>query len=219
MGADGPSKEQGKPVLIGRDRELEWLLGLVKGIRDHGGALVLRGDAGIGKSVLLAVASAEAGLQGVRVFRTTAVESETRLPFAGLHQLLLPFLDRLDGLPEVQRHALEMALGLAPREVAPDLFLIGLAALGLVADVSADSPVLFVVDDAQWIDSSSGVVLGFVARRLQMDPVLMWFAVRTGVASEFDSAGLPEYEVGRLSDEAAAALLDAQSSGLPAGLR
>jgi len=223
MGAEGPSIEQGRtdrsPVLIGRDRELEWLRGLVNGIRHHGGALVLRGDAGIGKSVLLAAASADPGLQGVSVFRTTAVESETRLPFAGLHQLLLPFLDRLDGLPDVQRHALEMALGLAPRDMVPDLFLVGLATLGLVSDISTEGPVLFVVDDAQWIDSSSGIVLGFVARRLEMDPVLMWFAVRTGVASEFDGAGLPEFDLSGLSDEAAAALLDTQSSGLPAALK
>ncbi|MFD3400102.1 AAA family ATPase [Kribbella sp. NPDC058693] len=224
MGAEGPVAEgrgsaEALPGLVGRERELGWLLGLVKGVRERGGALVVRGDAGIGKSVLLAAASAEAGRDGIRVFRTTAVESETRLPFAGLHQFLLPLLARLERLPEVQRHALEMALGLAPREVAPDLFLIGLATLGLVADVSAEGPVLFVVDDAQWIDSSSGTVLSFVARRLEMDPVLMWLAVRTGVASEFDGAGLQEYDVGGLSDEAAAALLDSRGHGLSAGIK
>ena len=207
------------PVLVGRDRELERLLALVNDIHDHGGALVVRGEAGIGKSALLAAASARARGQGVSVFRTTAVESETRLPFAGLHKLLLPFLDRLDGLPEVQRHALEMALGLAPREAVPDVFLIGLATLGLVADVAADGPLLFVVEDAQWIDRSSGMVFGFVARRLEAEPVLMWFAARAGVMSDVDDAGLPEFGLGGLSEEASAHLLEAQAPGLSADLK
>jgi DNA-binding NarL/FixJ family response regulator len=207
------------PVLVGRERELERLLALVNGIHDHGGALVLRGEAGIGKSALLAAASARARGQGVSVFRTTAVESETRLPFAGLHELLLPFLGRLDGLPDVQRHALEMALGLAPREAGPDVFLIGLATLGLLADVAADGPLLFVVEDAQWIDRSSGMVLGFVARRLEVEPVLMWFAVRAGVLRAVDDAGLPEFDLRGLSEAASARLLEAQAPGLPADLR
>jgi len=192
------------------------MLALVNGIHDHGGALVIRGEAGIGKSALLAAASAWAREQGVSVFRTTAVESETRLPFAGLRELLLPFLDRLDGLPEVQRHALEMALGLAPREAVPDIFLIGLATLGLVADVAADGPLLFVIEDAQWIDRSSGMVFGFVARRLEVEPVLMWFAVRAGVMSDVDDAGLAEFDLRGLSEEASARLLEAQASSLPA---
>jgi hypothetical protein len=153
----GTDQEQAdfSPDLVGRDRELERLLALVNGIHHRGGALVVRGEAGIGKSALLGAASAWARGRGVSVFRATAVESETRLAFAGLRELLLPFLDRLDGLPEVQRHALEMALGLAPREAVPDLFLVGLATLGLVAGVAADGPVLFVVEDAQWITSST----------------------------------------------------------------
>jgi predicted ATPase len=207
------------PVLVGRDRELERLLALVNGIHGHGGALVVRGEAGIGKSALLAAASARARGQGVSVFRITAVESETRLPFAGLHELLVPFLDRLDGLPEVQRHALEMALGLAPREAVPDVFLIGLATLGLIADVAADGPLLLIVEDAQWIDRSSGMVFGFVARRLEAEPVLMWFAVRAGVLSDVNDAGLPEFDLGGLSEKASAHLLEAQASGLSADLQ
>jgi DNA-binding NarL/FixJ family response regulator len=207
------------PALVGRDRELERLLALVDGIHGHGGALVVRGEAGIGKSALLAAASARARGQGVSVFRTTGVESETRLPFAGLRELLLPFLVRLDGLPAVQRNALEMALGLVPREAVPDVFLVGLATLGLVADVAADGPVLFIVDDAQWIDRSSGVVLGFVARRLEVEPVLMWFAARAGMLNNVDDAGLPEFGLRGLSEEASARLLEAHAPGLPAHLK
>jgi len=207
------------PVLVGRERELERLLALVDDVEDRGGALVVRGEAGIGKSALLAAASAGARGQGVRVFRTAAVESETRLPFAGLHELLLPFLDRLDVLPEVQRRALEMALGLAPREAVPDVFLLGLATLGLVTDVAADGPLLFVVEDAQWIDRSSATVLGFVARRLEAEPVLMWLAVRAGVSSDVDRAELPEFDLHGLNEEASARLLEAQGSGLSPELR
>jgi len=194
-------------------------LAIVDGIRDHGGALVVRGEAGVGKSALLAAMSAGASEQGVAVFKTTAVESEMRLPFAGLHELLLPFLDRLDRLPEVQRNALEMALGLAPREAVPDIFLIGLATLALVADAATEAPLLFVVEDAQWIDRSSGMVLGFVARRLEMEPVLMWFAVRAGVLSDVDQAGLPRFDLQTLTEEASARLLDAQAPDLSADLK
>src|SRR5262249_13615235 len=115
---------------------------------------------------------------------------------------------------EVQRHALEMALGLAPREATPDVFLIGLAALGLLADVAVERPLLLVVEDAQWIDRSSGQVLGFVARRLEAEPVLLWFAVRSGVASFADEAGLAELELDALTEEEAAELLAVQAPGL-----
>ena len=206
-------------ILIGREGELARLSSLVDGIGGGGGALVVRGDAGVGKSALLAAASARASGEGVRVFRTAGVASEMRLPFAGLHELLLPFLDRLDGVPEFQRHALEMALGLAPREAVPDVYLIGFATLGLVAEVATDGPVLFVVEDAQWIDRSSGMVLGFVARRLEVEPVLMWFAVRAGMTSDVDDAGLPEFELHGLTEQEAARLLETRAAGLSSDLK
>jgi DNA-binding CsgD family transcriptional regulator len=206
------------PSLVGREEELRLLQSLVEGVHEHGGALLIRGDPGIGKSALLAEASARAREHGVRVFGTTAVESEARVPFASLHELLLPFLERLDGLPQLQRHALEMALGLAPREEAPDSFLIALATLGLVGEVATEGPLLFVVEDSQWIDRSSGMVLGFVARRLEMEPILMWFAVRADVVSDADGAGLPELELGGLGEEAAAGLLELHGPDLPADL-
>jgi DNA-binding CsgD family transcriptional regulator len=190
------------------------LIGLIDRIHDQGGALVIRGEAGVGKSALLEAVSARAHERGVSVFTTTGVESETRLPFAALHELLLPFLDRLDGLPDLQRHALEMALGITRREAVPDVFLIGLATLGLVTEAATETPLLFVVEDAQWIDRSSGMVLGFVARRLAMEPVLMWFAVRAGRASDAESAGLPEFELASLSEDASAQLLELHAPDL-----
>src|SRR5262245_5984993 len=136
------------PLLVGREEELGLLSSLVDGVHERGGALVVRGEPGVGKSALLAAASAHARERGLGLFKTTGVESEKRLPFAGLHELLLPFLHRLDRLPQLQRHALEMALGLAPREAKPDVFLIGLATLGLVADAASEVPLLLLVEDA-----------------------------------------------------------------------
>lgn len=205
--------------LLGRERELALLAELVAGVRERGGALLVRGEAGVGKSAVLAAASARAAGEGVSVFTTTGVASERQLPFAALQELVWPFLDRLDRLPTVQRHALEMALGLVPREDAPDIFLVGLATLGLIAEAATERPLLFVVEDAQWTDRSSGMVFGFVARRLEMEPVLMWFALRAGVPSDADDAGLAELELGGLSDEAAVRLLELHAPGLPGVLR
>jgi AAA ATPase domain len=204
---------------VGRELELGRLLALIGDIHNRGGALVVRGEAGIGKSALLAAAAARARSAGVEVVPTTAVESETRLPFAGLHEVLLPFLDRLDGLPDVQRHGLEMALGLAPREAVPDIFLVGLAALGLLAEAATKNSILLIVEDAHWIDRSSGMVLGFVARRLALEPVLMWFAVRAGVTSDVDDAGLPEFELRGLSEEASTELLETRAPDLRGDLK
>src|SRR5689334_9644993 len=155
--------------LLGRDRDLAELYALVDAIEDHGGALVVRGEAGIGKSTLLAAARERAFDRGVAVVSTAGALSEAQLAFAGLHQLLLPLLGRLELLPHPQRQALETAFRIADGD-APDLFLIGLATLGLVAERSADTPVLFVVDDAQWLDRPSSEVLSFVARRVESDP-------------------------------------------------
>src|SRR6266566_3020649 len=136
--------------LLGRDEELARLYQLVDSIGERGGALVVRGEAGIGKSTLLAAARERALDRGVAVVSTAGALSEAQLAFAGLHQLLLPLLGRLDLLPDSQRQALETAFRIAEGD-APDLFLIGLATLGLVAERSADTPLLFVVDDAQWL--------------------------------------------------------------------
>jgi DNA-binding CsgD family transcriptional regulator len=205
-------------VLLGRERELSELYALVDGIEQRGGALVVRGDAGIGKSALLAAAKERAQNQGLTVVSTAGALSEAQLAFSGLHQLLLPLLDGLDRLPDPQRRALEGAFGIAEAD-APDVFLIGLAALGLVAERTVETPLLFSVEDAHWLDRPSSEVLKFVARRVESDQALLLFAVREGVSSPFDDAGLPELHVAGLDQEASSALLDLGATTLPADVR
>ncbi|MEU8819775.1 AAA family ATPase [Actinoplanes sp. NPDC048796] len=201
--------------LYGRDAELRLLDGLVRGGRDRGGALVIRGEAGIGKSAMLAEARRVAAAEGLLVLSTTGVEAESRLPFAGLYNLLRPVLDRAESLPPPQRDALMAAFGMAAA-ATPDLFLVALAALNVLGDT--DGKALLVVEDAHWLDAASAEVLSFVARRLDADPVLMLAAVRDGFPSAF-GAGLPVLRLERLGDEAAAALLDARAGALPPGIR
>src|SRR5271166_2311121 len=145
---------------------LEELLGAVRSGRSR--TLVVRGEAGIGRTGLLEYAVSRAA--DVRVARAAGVESEMELPFAGLHQLIAGMLDQAGKLPEPQRAALETAFGLVIGD-APDKFLVGLAALTLFSEVARDRPLLFVVDDAQWLDQVSAELLSFVARRLDADPV------------------------------------------------
>jgi DNA-binding CsgD family transcriptional regulator len=219
--AAGPDTERvatAPRLLLGRDRDLAELYALVDGIEDRGGALVVRGEAGIGKSALLAAAGERALDRGVTVLSTAGALSEAQLAFAGLHQLLLPLLGRLDLLPDPQRQALETAFGIAEGD-APDLFLIGLATLGLVAERAAETPLLFVVDDAHWLDRPSSEVLGFVARRVESDSAVLLFGVREGLPSSFDDADLPELLLAGLDRDASNALLDLRAATLPADLR
>jgi DNA-binding CsgD family transcriptional regulator len=217
-GADSEAVELSPQSLVGRDDELTHIYGLIDGIRERGGALIVRGEAGIGKSALLAAASARARASGVTVMTTTGAESEARLAFAGLHQLLLAFLKGLDRLPRPQRRALETAFGVAEDE-APDLFLIGLATLSLVAETATEAPLLLVVDDAQWLDRSSSDVLAFVARRLEMEPAILLFAVREGMRSGVDQADLPELRLAGLNEPNARALLEVTGTMLSPDLK
>ncbi|HLX31546.1 MAG TPA: AAA family ATPase [Gaiellaceae bacterium] len=205
-------------LLLGRDQELSELYALVDGIAEHGGALVVRGDAGIGKSALLAAARDRALSQEVTVVSTVGALSEAQLAFSGLHQLLLPLLDGLDRLPDPQRRALEGAFGISAAD-APNVFLIGLATLGLIAERAIETPLLFVIDDAHWLDRPTSEVLKFVARRIESDPALLLFAVREGVPSPFDDAGLPELHVAGLDQEASNALLDLGAATLLVDVR
>jgi len=162
--------------------------------------LVLRGEAGVGKTALLEYLIEAAA--DLRVVRAAGVESEMELAYAGLHQLCAPMLKQLDRLPAPQRDALQIVFGLSEGP-APDRFLVGLAVLSLLSEVAEERPLLCVVDDAQWLDRASVQVLGFVARRLFAEPVGLAFAARAGEELQ----GMPELDVRGLPDADARALL------------
>jgi DNA-binding CsgD family transcriptional regulator len=160
----------------GRSSECAKLDQLVSAVRrGESRSLVLRGEAGIGKTALLEYLIASAS--DLTVVRAVGVESEMELAYASLHQLCAPLLDRLESLPGSQRQALEIVFGLSVGD-APDRFLVGLAALSMLSDAAEERPVLCVVDDAQWLDQSSALTLGFVARRLLAEPIGLVFAAR-----------------------------------------
>src|SRR6516165_9715745 len=170
------TRSEPAPSLVDRQRERAALDGLLGDLRaGRGRALVLRGEAGVGKSALLEYVTGAAA--DMRLVRSAGVESEMELAFAGLHLLCAPLLDRLEGLPPPQRDALGVAFGL--REgAAPDRFLVGLAVLTLLSEVAEERPLLCVIDDAQWLDTASAQVLAFAARRLLAEPVGLVFAAR-----------------------------------------
>ncbi|MCC8249307.1 ATP-binding protein [Saccharothrix luteola] len=198
--------------LLGRDAELKALVELVDGPVGRGGVL-LRGEAGVGKSALVAEAVAAASIAGLRVLGTTGAEAERNLPYAGLHQLLHPVRAGVAGLPGPQRDALRTALGLADGP-APGAYLVGLAALTLLAEESANRPLLVVAEDVHWLDRATLDVLAFVARRIESEPVVLLATLRDGEPSPLPDAGLSLMTVGRLSDEDAAGVLDSVAPGL-----
>jgi hypothetical protein len=167
------------------------------------GAIVLRGQPGVGKTALLDDLLARTA--GCRVIHASGVESEMELAFAGLHQLCAPLLSRLDHLPAPQRDALGTAFGLVAGE-PPDRFLVGLAVLTLLADATEQQPLVCLLDDAQWLDRASAQVLGFVARRLAAESVVIIFARREALELA-ELAGVTELAVGPLRDADARALL------------
>ena len=170
-------------------------------------ALVVRGDPGVGKTVLLDYVARQAS--SCRVARAAGVQTEMELAFAGLHQLCAPMLGRAEHLPAPQADALRIALGQAVGP-PPDRFLVGLAVLSLLSEVAGDQPLICLIDDEQWLDHASAQALGFVARRLAADPVGLVFAAREPGAA---LAGLPELEVGGLRESDARALLDSALTG------
>ncbi|GAA2844584.1 LuxR family transcriptional regulator [Streptosporangium fragile] len=190
-------------MLRGRDAEQAVIDRLLAQCRaGRSGALLIRGEPGIGKTALLGYAADAA--DGMRVIRGTGVESEAELPFAGLHLLLRPVLDRAAALPAPQERALRAAFGLASVE-AGDRLLIGLAVLSLLSELAEDGPLLVLVDDAQWLDRASVDALLFAARRLDAEGVTVLFAAR----EPFVAPGVPELPVRGLDPAAAAALLGA----------
>jgi DNA-binding CsgD family transcriptional regulator len=197
-------------VLTGRQPELRSMEALLHGARTgQSQVVVLRGEAGIGKSVLLDHLAEKA--TGCRVLRAAGVESEMEMAFGGLHQLCASMLNRLDALPAPQAQALSTAFGLSDGR-PPDRFLVGLAVLSLMADAAVEAPLVCCVDDAQWLDQVSAQTLAFVARRLLADRVALAFAVREPVETDA-FADLPPLTIGRLSDREAGALLDDSING------
>jgi DNA-binding CsgD family transcriptional regulator len=196
--------------LLGRQSECEELDRLAAGVRaGQSRVLVLRGEAGVGKTALLEYLSASAS--GCQVARATGVESEMELPFAGLHALCAPRLSHLQRLPGPQRDALSTAFGLATGP-PPDRFMVGLAVLSLLADVAEDQPLICIVDDAQWLDRVSAQTLAFVARRLLAERVGLVFAVRPD-GHEHGLEGLPELLVEGIGTGDARVLLDSTVPG------
>ena len=173
---------------------------------------MLRGEAGVGKTALLDETLAAATAAGMQASRLTGVEPETQLGYAGLHRFLLPFADHLEGLPGPQRDALRSTFGLVSGLPA-DRFLVALGVLTLLADVASAAPLVCVIDDVQWLDPESALVLGFAARRLYAEQVVLLFAVREPAGQVSTLAGLPELVVGGLDDEAAMELLASLAPG------
>ena len=216
------------PFIVGREAELRLLGTSIRQVASGGSATVIVGDAGIGKSTLLSAAAELAHESGLRVLSTTGVESESRLPFTGLRQLLLPVMGSADSLPPAQRRALRSALGVPARPEASDSpdagavpgpFLIALATLNLLTEAASECPLLVAVDDAQWLDPASQDALAFVARRVQGDPVVVVVATRVDPRGPFLTSGLPELALAGLDGGSARAVLRLHAGDLSVGDR
>jgi DNA-binding CsgD family transcriptional regulator len=210
----------GAPIpLVGRAEEQAIIDDLLTGIRNGASrSLVVRGEPGIGKTALLDYAASAGSpstrphLSPVQVLRCSAIESEAQMPFGGLHILLRPWMDRLGALPERQQTALAAALGFAPSTTG-DRFLVGLAVLSLLAELTDNGPVMCLIDDAHWLDRPSLDALVFAARRSDSDGIALLFATRDSQPPTVD--GLPDLPIKELDEFSAARLLDSSSGGPP----
>ncbi|MDH6493124.1 LuxR family transcriptional regulator [Streptomyces sp. SAI-127] len=192
--------------LIGRDDQLDLLRRLLADPRSHGSALLVRGAPGIGKTALLAETATLAERLGYRILRTSGVEAESDIPYAGLQLVLRPLSAGAAELAAPHRQALDTALGHAEAAV-PDVFLVGLAVLNLLADAAAVAPVLVLADDVQWLDDATAGVLAFVARRVGTEPVVMVGAARDGYRSRLSPDEVTSVTLAPLTDGQAAELL------------
>jgi DNA-binding CsgD family transcriptional regulator len=209
----GPGELRSQPParIIGREAALARLREVVDQVPQTSQVLLVTGEAGMGKTVLLADAAGRARSAGLRVLSVTGRETESRLAFAGLHQLLRPVLSSAADLPGRQAQALLGALGLAADPVAPDLLLTGVAVLTLLSDLSERSPVLVVADDAHWLDRNSLETLAFVGSRLDAERVVLLVGARGQAPPSGFDRGFPELHLEPLSAADAGLLLD----GLP----
>jgi DNA-binding CsgD family transcriptional regulator len=199
-------------MLIGRERELARIARLLDAARDRtGGALVIRGQAGIGKSALLDASVEASG--DMQVLRARGVESEVDIAFSGLHELLRPALASLDALPESQGAAVRAALSLVAGTDGDRLAVYG-GVLSLLATIAEDQPLLCVIDDAHWLDDASAAAIAFTARRLDADAIAILFGVREPDLRSFDLPGLPQLRLGGLDTVSARHVL---ASVLPPG--
>ena len=205
-------------ALIGRDRELRVLTDLIDKVHHEGAAIVVLGDAGIGKSSLLRAAARYGKNAGATVLSVTGIEAEAHLPFAGLHQLLRPLLTATERLPAPQRTALHDAFGMGPADAggrgAPEPFMIALATLNVLTDAASEQPLLILVDDVQWLDRPTQDALAFVARRISSDACLLIGVVRTGYDIAFAAIDLPQLNLGRLAEPDARELLEQHAADL-----
>jgi DNA-binding CsgD family transcriptional regulator len=183
---------------------------LANAANSRGGALVVRGEPGVGKTALLTELASQG--DGVTVLQTQGIESESPLPFAALQRLLRPVMSHLEHIPPAQAAALGSAFG-GDERVSSDRFVVFVAALSLLAEAAETRPVLCIVDDAHWLDAASAEALMFVARRLQADRVAIVFGAREGDVRRFEGTGLPDLYLDGLDAEAAAALLHEQAGG------
>ena len=213
--AEGRRPPRSTLSLVGRDRDLEVIRAFVDEAPARGQALLLSGDPGVGKSALLDAAEELAAAAGVRVLRVAGAQFEDA-SFSGLNQLLLPLRADIDRLGCLQRNALNVALGLADGRPA-DRLVVSNAALALLHEAAAVRPLLMIVDNLQWLDRASAVVLGFVARRLAGHQVGFLGAERTGARSSFEF-DVPGEELSPLDDEASASLVAARFPDLAAGV-
>ncbi|NJC13386.1 DNA-binding CsgD family transcriptional regulator [Micromonospora profundi] len=199
--------------LFGREVELARIGRFLQSVRHSGDVRLVCGDPGIGKSALLAATVDLADDAGMRVLRASGSEFEADVSYSLLNQLLLPLHADIQRLPPALRDALTVALGFGPG-ATPGALMICNAALSLVNTVAKKAPVLLVIDDLQWVDRPSAVVLGFIARRVPGSPVGVVAASRTGTEGFLDRRGLTEVTVGPLTRDAGAQLLQARSPHL-----
>jgi AAA ATPase domain len=216
---DSPQRDGlGGDALIGRHTELAAVQAFVERTRSDGEALLVLGEPGVGKTVLLDAAAETASAAGACVLRASGVGFEAVITFSGLNQTLLPLLAELGHLTPTHRDALNVALGFSEGR-APHRLLVSNATLALLRRVAAARPILVVIDDLPWLDRASAEVLGFVARRLAGSRVGVLGASRSGEESFFNTVGLPELELQPLDDDAASRLVAAHFPTLGPAIR
>jgi DNA-binding CsgD family transcriptional regulator len=205
-------------MFLGREHEQQQIRELIGGLPTRGGALVVIGDPGIGKSQLTEIARQSAVQRDLMVIATTGVPAESRLPYAGLHQLLRTLRDDIGDLPGPQRDAILAAFGQASGP-APDRFLVALAVTELLTAAAARQPLVVLADDAHWLDPPTCDALAFLGRRIDSEPVALLATARDGYPLPLLEAGLPELRLAGLAEEPAGQLLDAVAPRLPATTR